>query len=104
MIKKVIAAALFAVTLVSGTGFAASITAFNDVNSTTDYQEAIFWTVETGITSGYGNGLWGPNDCVRRAELMKMVMEFRGEWLTGDIADKTPLFLISKTMIGSMIM
>jgi hypothetical protein len=48
------------------------------VDTDTDYRQAIQWTVEEGITSGYGNGMWGPDECVRRAELMKMILEYGG--------------------------
>ncbi len=51
--------------------------AFPDVTASTDYAEAIQWTVNEGITQGYQNGNWGPDDCVTRAQLLKMMMEQR---------------------------
>lgn len=54
---------------------AASVKTFSDVFTSTSYKEAINWSVQEGITSGYGNGKWGPDVCVKRAELVKMVME-----------------------------
>lgn len=48
---------------------------FSDVNSQTDYATSINWAVSNGIATGYQNGNWGPNDCVTRAQLLKMVTE-----------------------------
>lgn len=58
---------------------------FTDLNDDTDYRDAILWTVDQGITSGYGNGMWGPDECVRRAELMKMVMGSRPGFMPQDV-------------------
>lgn len=65
--------------LLSSFSFAQSTQAltpyFNDVNSSTSYVDAIYWTVNQGITIGYddGSGNWGPDNCVTRAELLKMM-------------------------------
>ncbi|MBP7058145.1 S-layer homology domain-containing protein, partial [Candidatus Gracilibacteria bacterium] len=49
---------------------------FSDVNAGTDYQQGIQWTYDNGIINGYGDGTFGPNNCVRRAELVKMISEY----------------------------
>ncbi len=54
-----------------------SLAQFSDVDASTEYQTAINWTVEEGITNGYGDGRWGPDICVLRAELLKMLTEYR---------------------------
>lgn len=95
MFKKLLVSLLLSTTVLSGVGMA--MIAFNDVDSTTDYRDAIFWTVDHEITSGYGNGLWGPNECVRRAELMKMVMEYNGGIVLTITVPKTSQFSDVKT-------
>src|SRR5690606_31450500 len=50
---------------------------FPDVTDQTDYAEAIHWSVEEGITQGYEDGNWGPEDCLTRAQLSKMLLEYR---------------------------
>ena len=78
MLKKIFASLILAAGLCSAVSLAAVNYTFSDVNSDTDYQAAIYWAADRGIATGYGNGMWGPDECVRRAELMKMVMEFNG--------------------------
>lgn len=46
---------------------------FSDVNSSTDYFQAINWVAQQGIATGYQDGRWGPDDCVTRAQLVKMI-------------------------------
>lgn len=70
MIKKI--ALLFSFLLFPTTAFAS----FSDVTNNTPYADSIQWTVDMGITQGYGNGNWGPDVCVTRAELLKMMVEF----------------------------
>lgn len=48
---------------------------FTDVDSSTDYFISINWAVDRGIATGYGNGKWGPDDCVTRAQLLKMIFQ-----------------------------
>ncbi len=50
--------------------------AFSDVNASTDYQQGIQWAYDNGIINGYGDGTFGPNNCVHRAELVKMISEY----------------------------
>lgn len=49
---------------------------FLDVNANTDYAQSIFWAYKKGIIKGYGNGNFGPDNCVLRSELVKMVIEY----------------------------
>ncbi len=48
---------------------------FDDVDQETDYWSAIHWMANNGVINGYGDGNFGPNDCVKRVELLKMVFE-----------------------------
>lgn len=55
--------------------WADNIPPLSDVSGA-DYADDIYWTIEQGITSGYGDGTWGPDDCVTRAQLLKMTLEY----------------------------
>lgn len=85
MIKKI--SLLLSFFLLSTTAFAS----FTDVTLQTDYSEAIQWTVDFGITQGYGNGQWGPENCVTRAELLKMMIEHEYAATGGFYANIMPL-------------
>lgn len=67
--------------------------AFSDVNASTDYQQGIQWAYDNGIINGYGDGTFGPNNCVRRAELVKMILEYKypGQ-ATSNVAGSEPNF------------
>ncbi len=57
-------------TLMSTSAFAA--TTFPDVDSGTDYQSSILWMAENGVINGHADGYFRPEDCVNRAEMLKM--------------------------------
>ena len=42
---------------------------FNDVKSGEWYADAVAWAVSKGITNGYGDGRFGPNDPITREQL-----------------------------------
>lgn len=46
---------------------------FDDVDSSTPYQPEILWMQSSGIIQGYGDGNFGPDNCVTRAEFLKML-------------------------------
>jgi hypothetical protein len=48
---------------------------FNDVDSSTNYSEAIDYLQKEGVVEGYSDGSFKPNNCVNRAELLKMLMK-----------------------------
>lgn len=48
---------------------------FPDVSETTPYYNSILWAQSQDIITGYMNGNFGPDDCVRRAEIVKIVFE-----------------------------
>lgn len=48
---------------------AVEYTGFSDVDSSTDYAEAIRWAAEQGYINGYPDGRFGVNDPVTRAQL-----------------------------------
>lgn len=79
MVKKFTFAVVLLLTFASTTAFAS----FDDVTDETDYADSIQWTVDSGITEGYGDGNWGPDNCVTRAELLKMMIEFEFQAVGG---------------------
>ena len=46
---------------------------FSDVDETTVYSDSITWMAENGVIQGYQDGSFGPDQCVNRAELLKML-------------------------------
>ncbi len=49
---------------------------FSDVADKAWYAEAIRWASSRGIASGYGNGLFGPNDFITREQLAVMLWRY----------------------------
>lgn len=49
---------------------------FSDVASGAYYQDAIAWAVANGITSGYGNGKFGPNDPITREQFAAFLYRY----------------------------
>lgn len=48
---------------------------FADVDAETEYQAEVLWMQANGIIRGYGDGNFGPDNCVTRAEFLKMLEE-----------------------------
>lgn len=49
---------------------------FNDVDSGAYYAEAVRWAASLGIAGGYGDGRFGTNDFVTRAQVVTMLYRF----------------------------
>ena len=47
--------------------------AFSDVNQDTSYMTAIAWMQGNGVIQGYPDGTFKPDQCVNRAEFLKMM-------------------------------
>jgi hypothetical protein len=67
--KKLIISAIIASLLIPVTAFGA----FSDVNSSTDYNNAIQWMTDNGVIDGYPDGSFQPDRCVNRVEMLKML-------------------------------
>ncbi len=52
---------------------------FSDVTPDAWYSESVAWAAARGIVSGYGNGLFGPNDHITREQLAVMLWRYAGE-------------------------
>ena len=50
--------------------------AFTDVASDAWYAEAVNWAAEQGIVSGYGNGLFGPEDDITREQMALILYKY----------------------------
>lgn len=64
----------------------ASTVTFTDVESASWYAEAVSWAAGEGLVSGYGNGLYGPNDPVTREQLSAILYRYaqsKGKGFTG---------------------
>ena len=54
------------------------ISPFGDVSTSAYYYEAVKWAQEKGITSGIGNGLFGPNQPCTRAQIVTFLWRAAG--------------------------
>ena len=71
MTKKLLTCSLILSMLVAQVALATP--SFSDVNETTVYDDSITWMAENGVIQGYPDGTFGPDQCVNRAELLKML-------------------------------
>ena len=51
---------------------------YRDVNTSAWYHEAVDYVLVNGLMSGYGNGLFGPNDHLSRAQLCQILYNKEG--------------------------
>ncbi len=54
--------------------FATTVSNFSDVETDAFYSQFVNWAVDKGIVSGYGNGMFGPNDTLTRGQLAKITI------------------------------
>ena len=54
------------------------ISRFSDVNASANYFNAVSWTAEQGIMSGYGGGTFGAGDPVTREQLATIFWRYAG--------------------------
>ena len=66
--KKILFLSVFLSMLISNSAFA-----FNDVNVNTSYKTAIEWMSDNKIITGYEDNTFKPDNCVTRAEFLKML-------------------------------
>lgn len=52
--------------------------AFSDVPTDAWYAPAVRWAADQGIVSGYGGGLYGPDDTIAREQLVVMLWRYAG--------------------------
>lgn len=56
---------------------------FTDVDTSAWYHEAVDYVLLNGLMSGYGGGLFGPNDSLSRAQLAQILYNREGQPTTG---------------------
>ncbi len=52
------------------------ISTFTDVNFDSWYENAVIWSTQSGIISGYGDGKFGVNDTITREQLVTMLYKY----------------------------
>lgn len=70
IMKKILLIPALILTLLIGQVASA---AFSDVNESTIYKSSITWMSENGVIQGYPDGTFKPDQCVNRAEFLKML-------------------------------
>lgn len=70
IMKKMLLIPVLLITLIFGQ---VANAAFADVNSNTSYESSIQWMAENGVIQGYPDGTFKPDQCVNRAEFLKMM-------------------------------
>lgn len=67
---------------------------YSDVSEDAWYAEAIRWATSEGIASGYGGGLFGPNDPISREQMAAMIYRYEQKYgdggFTGDWMYRLP--------------
>jgi len=81
-LRRKAAAALVAIAA-SFTPALPAFAAFPDVGGSTPYHEAISSLASKGVVEGYADGSFRPDTLVNRAELLKILLESRGEFAEG---------------------
>ena len=80
---------------------------FTDVTSGQWYTDAIVWAADNGIVSGYGGGLFGPNDNITREQVVVILNNY-AKWknlsvsATTDLANYTDAGEISDWALSAM--
>ena len=52
---------------------------FTDASTTAWYHDGVHYCIENGLMNGYGNGLFGPNDNLSRAQLAQILYNKEGQ-------------------------
>ncbi len=59
---------------------------FTDFKNDEWYSEAVSWAAETGIVSGYGNGMFGIDDYITRGQLVTILYRYAGKKTETDLS------------------
>ena len=57
---------------------------FTDLNVNAWYHDGVHFCIDEGLMEGYGNGLFGPNDTLSRAQLCQIIYNMEGQPATSD--------------------
>ncbi len=83
MFKRATALGAALVTMAFGTGVVLATHQFPDVPTSHTFHDEIDWLVENGITSGYANGNFGPQDSVTRGQMAAFLQRFNDAFPAG---------------------
>ena len=74
---------------------------FNDVVAGEYYANGVCWAAQNGVVSGYGNGLFGPNDPITREQLATILYRYAKykEYETTVVGDVS--FFLDGTMVSN---
>ena len=72
------AEAIAALWRMAGTPGVKTTDTFSDVAGGSDYEEAVRWAAERGITNGSGDGMFSPEKACTRAELLTLLYRYMG--------------------------
>jgi len=64
------------------------------------YADAVNWAAANGIVSGYGNGLYGPNDEITREQMAAMLYNYT-KFIKADLPEKRVGAFVDDTKISS---
>ena len=70
--KKIFVSSVLLICFILPSGVLA---AFYDVNSKTNYSTSIEWMQENDVIEGYADGTFRPDNCVNRAEMLKLLFK-----------------------------
>ena len=75
---------------------------FTDVSTDAYYADAVAWASANGIISGYGNGLFGPNDPITREQIAAILWRYAGSPSAeagADFADESSISSYAATAV-----
>ena len=79
----------------SGSPAASGDAPFSDVEVDSWYGPAVLWSIQQGLFTGYGNGLFGTNDPVTREQIAVILWRYAGSPLpagtAADFADEASI-------------
>ena len=73
---------------------------FTDVADDMWYADAVNWAAANGIVSGYGNGLYGPNDEITREQMAAMLYNYT-KFIKADLPEKRVGAFVDDAKISS---
>lgn len=77
--KRIISLAILSALLLTAiTVTASAASGFSDVSERSWYEKAVIWATEKGITTGVGEGKFGPNQSVTRGQVVTMLWRMEG--------------------------
>ena len=88
MPKRLTVAMLVVVLAVGGTAVAQTAQRFSDVPPNHEAFEAVEWAAETGLTVGYGDGTFGPDDPLSRWQAVTFMERYYDDILQASESDR----------------